>query len=160
MSLLKQVPGISHNVSQVLIAEIGTDMSRYPTHKHLCSWAGVCPGNNQSAGKRRSGRVRPGNVWLKAALCQAAWGASRTRRSYFSAQHRRLMTRRGAKRANIAVAHSLLTTCYYLLKERKPFADLGSEYFQKTPDPDRSAQHLVKRLKKLGYNVTLERPAA
>lgn len=157
---LDHVPGLSRTAAQVVIAEIGTDMSCYPTSRHLASWAGLCPGNNESAGKRRSGRVRQGNGWLKAVLCQAAWGASRTRRSYFSAQHKRIGSRRGTKRANIAVAHSLLVTCYHLIKGGTDYVDLGETYFQKTPDPQRTAEQLVKRLKKLGYEVKLERVAA
>jgi transposase len=157
---LDAVPGLNVRSAQIVIAEIGTDMGRFPAAKNLTSWAGVCPGNNESAGKRRSGRVRPGNGWLKAVLCQAAWAAGRTRRSYFSAQHRRLTTRRGVKRANIAVAHSLLVTCYHLLKTPEEYTDLGATYFEKAPDPERTAQHMVKRLEKLGYSVKLERPAA
>jgi len=157
---LDAVPGLNAKTAQVVIAEIGTNMGAFPSAKHLASWAGLCPGNNQSAGKRRSGRTRQGNGYLKAALCQAAWAASRTRRSYFSVQHKRLTTRRGVKRANIAVAHSLLTTCYYLLKEPREYVDLGIEHFQKTPDPERSAKHMVKRLEKLGYKVTIEKAAA
>lgn len=157
---LDKTPGLDVKSAQVVIAEIGADMSVFPTAKNLASWAGLCPGNDKSAGKRRSGRTRQGNGYLKAALCQAAWGASRTRRSYFSVQHKRLTTRRGVKRANIAVAHSLLTTCYYLLKGPREYVDLGVEHFQKTPDPERSAQHMVKRLQKLGYTVTIEKAAA
>ena len=135
-------------------------MSRFPSSRHLASWAGLCPGNHESAGKRRSGRTRQGNGYLKATLCQAGWGASRTRRSYFSAQHKRLTTRRGVKRANMAVAHSLLVTCYHLIKTPQDYKDLGPDYFQKTPDPERSAQQMVKRLQKLGYSVKIERVAA
>jgi transposase len=157
---LDQVPGLDVRSAQVVIAEIGTDMSCFPSARNLASWAGLCPGNNESAGKRRSGRTRQGNGYLKAVLCQAAWGASRTRRSYFSAQHKRLTTRRGVKRANIAVAHSLLVTCYYLLSEPRDFVDLGADYFQKAPDPQRAATQLVKRLERLGYRVKIESSAA
>jgi transposase len=158
---LDAVPGFHQRTAQNLIAEIGTDMSRFPTAKHLASWAGLCPGNNSSAGKRKSGRIRKANVWLKAALTQAAWGASRTRRSYYSAQHRRLTTRRGVKRATIAVAHSLLATTYSLLSKNKAFADLGGGYFEShRPDPTRQAEHMLKKLQRMGYKVTVERPAA
>jgi transposase len=158
---LDAVPGFHQRTAQNLIAEIGTDMSRFPTAKHLASWAGLCPGNNSSAGKRKSGRIRKANVWLKAALTQAAWGASRTRRSYYSAQHRRLTTRRGVKRATIAVAHSLLTTTYSLLSKNKQFVDLGASYFEsQRPDPSRQAEHMLKKLQRMGYKVTVERPAA
>jgi len=157
---LDAVPGMNQRVAQVVIAEIGTDMNRYPTAGNLASWAGLCPNTQESAGKRRSGRVRHGNGWLKAALVQAAWAAGRTRRSYFSEQHRRITLRRGAKRATVAVAHSLLVTCYHLISNGQEYADLGADYFKKPQDPERQAQILVKRLKKLGYAVTVNRPAA
>src|SRR5947209_6369966 len=157
---LDAVPGLDVRSAQIVLAEIGTDMSRFPSSRHLASWAGLCPGNHESAGKRRSGRTRQGNGYLKATLWQAGWGASRNRRSYFSAQHKRLTTRRGVKRANMAVAHSLLVTCYHLIKTPQDYKDLGPDYFQKTPDPERSAQQMVKRLQKLGYSVKIERVAA
>jgi transposase len=112
---LDEIPGFDQRTGQNVLAEIGIDMSRFPTASHLASWAGLCPGNNESAGKRKSGRTRKANRWLKAALTQSAWGASRTRNSYFSVQHRRLTTRRGVKRASIAVAHSLLRVAYELI---------------------------------------------
>jgi transposase len=157
---LDAVPGLNRTVAQVVIAEIGTNMSCYPTARDLASWAGLCPNTQESAGKRRSGRIRHGNGWLKAALVQAAWAAGRTRRSYFSEQHRRIATRRGVKRPNIAVAHSLLVVCYHLIKEGQQYADLGADYFKKPVDPERQAQLLVNRLKKLGYAVTVKRSAA
>lgn len=157
---LDTVPGLDVRSAQVVIAEIGTDMSCYPTAHCLAAWAGLCPNTRESGGKRRGGRIRSGNGWLKATLCQSAWSAGRTRRSYFSQQHRRLTTRRGAKRANIAVAHSLLVTCYHLIKNGTAYADLGADYFTKPLDPERQAQLLVKKLEKLGYAVTVQRPAA
>jgi transposase len=157
---LDAVPGVNQCVAEVVIAEIGTDMSCYPSVSALASWAGLCPNTEESAGKRRGGRTRHGNGWLKAALVQAAWAAGRTRRSYFSAQHRRISIRRGVKRANIAVAHSLLGVCYYLIKDGREYADLGADYFNKPVDAEREAQRLVKRLERLGYAVTATRPAA
>jgi transposase len=157
---LDAVPGLNTNVAHVVVAEIGTEMSRYPSSDALAAWAGLCPNTNESAGKRRGGRVRHGNGWLKAALVQAAWAAGRTRRSYFSQQHRRISVRRGAKRANIAVAHSLLVVCYHMIKNGREYADLGADYFKNPQDPGRQAQSLVKRLEKLGYAVTVTRPAA
>lgn len=159
---LDEVPGFDLRTGQNLIAEIGTDMSRFPTAKHLASWAGICPGNHQSAGKRKGGRIRKANGWLKGALTQAAWGASRTRRSYYSAQHARLTTRRGVKRATIAVAHSLLTTVHCVLSGSKPYADLGANYFQtRRPTPEQQANQMINKLKRLGYRVQVEhRPAA
>jgi len=156
---LDEAPGIDRRSGQVIVAEIGTDMTRFPSPHHLASWAGICPGNDRSAGKRRSGRTRQANRWLKAALTQAAWGASRTRRSYFSAQHRRLTTRRGVKRATIAVAHSLLVTAYHLLAERRDYVDLGVEHFDRKRTPHEQAQRMVRKLESLGYSVDI-RPAA
>jgi transposase len=157
---LDEVPGFNRRTAQNVLAEIGTDMSRFPTPHHLASWAGMCPGNNQSAGKRKSGRTRKANRWLKGALTQAAWGASRTRASYYSAQHRRLTTRRGVKRATIAVAHSLLLTTYCLLKHPTPYTDLGSSYFQTLQSPEERAQQLVRKLERMGYTVEVKRSAA
>ena len=157
---LDQVPGFDVRTGQNVLAEIGTDMSRFPSPHHLASWAGICPGNDKSAGKRRSGRTRKANRWLKAALTQAAWGASRTRRSYYSAQHRRIAARRGAKRATVAVAHALLVTAYCLLSDPRPYADLGAGYFDQPQSPQRQAERMVRKLQRLGYSVELKRPAA
>jgi transposase len=157
---LDEVPGFDRRSGQNVIAEIGTDMSRFATPRHLASWAGICPGNHQSAGKRKSGRTRRANGWLKAALTQAAWGASRTRRSYFSAQHARLTTRRSVKRATIAVAHSLLVTAHCLLSDPAPFKDLGAQYFEKNPDREQQAKKMIRKLRCLGYEVEVKRSAA
>ncbi len=161
---LAEVPGFDVRTGQNVIAEVGADVSRFPTPRHLASWAGMCPGNDRSAGKRKGGRTRKANRWLKAALTQAAWGASRTRRSYYSAQHRRLATRRGVKRATVAVAHSLLVTTHCLLSDLdRPYADLGAGYFEKPRTPEtaqRQADKLVRKLQRLGYAVDLKRPAA
>jgi transposase len=158
---LDEVPGFDRRTGQNVIAEIGVDMGRFPSARHLASWGGMCPGNDESAGKRRGGRTRKANRWLKAALTQAAWGAGRTRKSYFSQQHRRLTTRRGVKRATIAVAHSLLVVCYHLLREpNAAYRDLGADYFERRKDPDREAQRMVRRLERLGFTVDLHRPAA
>jgi transposase len=157
---LDEVPGFDARTAQNVIAEIGTDMSRFATPAHLASWAGMCPGNQQSAGKRQSGRTRKANHWLKGALTQAAWGAARTRRSYYSAQHARLTTRRGVKRATIAVAHSLLVTVHCLLSDPKPYIDLGAAYFEnQRPTPERQAQQMINKLQRMGYKVE-RRPAA
>jgi len=157
---LDAVPGFDRRTAQNVLAEIGTDMGRFPTPSNLASWAGICPGNNRSAGKRKGGRIRKANPWLKAALTQAAWGASRPRRSYFAAQHRRLAGRRGAKRATIAVAHSLLVTVHCLLSRGTPYADLGADHFTTVQTPDQQAQKLVRKLQRLGYEVEVKRPAA
>jgi transposase len=156
---LDAIPGFDIRTGQNVIAEIGTDMNRFPSPRHLASWAGMCPGNHESAGKRKGGRTRRANRWLKASLTQAAWGASRTRRSYYSAQHHRLTTRRGVKRATIAVGHSLLVTVHCLLSYPAPYFDLGATYFEQRLDPERQAQRMIQKLKRLGYSVDIK-PAA
>lgn len=156
MTMLDEIPGIDHRAAQNILAEIGTDMSRFPSAGHLASWAGLCPGNNQSAGKRRSGRMNDGNRWLKGTLNQCAWAASRKKDSYFAAQHRRIASRRGVKRATMAVAHSQLCVCFELLKHGQAYQDLGRDYFERH-DEDRMKGQLIKRLEKLGYTVTLNK---
>lgn len=154
------IPGFDKRTAQNVIAEIGTDMKRFPTPHHLASWAGICPGNHESAGKRKSGRMRKANNWLKGALVQAAWGAGRTKRSYFSRQHARLSVRRGVKRATIAVAHSLLVTVHCLLSRSTEYSDLGADYFaRQQPGVEDKARKMVEKLERLGYKVELK-PAA
>lgn len=151
---LDQVHGIDKRVAQSLIAETGGDMSKFPTDRHLASWAAVCPGQHESAGKSRSGRTRRGNRWLRATLVQAAWGASHTKDSYLAAQYKQLAKRGGRRRALIAVGHSILVIVYHLLKDETEYQDLGGDYFDRR-DRQRTTQHLVKRLQRLGYDVTL-----
>jgi len=152
---LDTIPGVGRRIAEVLVAEIGTDMTRFPTSRHLASWAGMCPGNNESAGKRRSGRTRKGSPWLRAALVEAAQAAGRTRQTYLGAQYRRLAARRGTKRAVVAVGHSILVIVYHLLRRDARYDDLGPRYFD---ERDRQAiQHrLVRRLQQLGLKVTVE----
>jgi transposase len=157
---LDEVPGFDQRTGQNVIAEIGMDMGRFPSGHHLASWAGICPGNNESAGKRKSGRTRKANRWLKTALTQAAWGASRTQRSYFRVQHHRLTKRRGVKRATIAVAHSLLLTVYSLMSSLDPYTDLGANHFENLNSPEKQAEKMIQKLKRLGYTVEVKRPAA
>jgi transposase len=159
LEILDEIPGIDRRAAENVLAEIGSDMSRFPTSGHLAAWAGLCPGNNQSAGKRRSGRMQQGNRWLKATLNQCAWAASRKKDSYFAAQHRRIASRRGVKRATMAVAHSQLCICWELLKNGQAYQDLGRDYFEKLNE-DRVKRHLVNRLEKLGYTVTLQKKEA
>jgi transposase len=160
LALLCSIPGVKRRTAEVLLAEIGTDMGRFPSARHLCSWAAVCPGNHESGGKRRSGHTRRGNRWLRAALLQAAWAATRVRGGYFGAQLRRIARRRGEKRAAVAVAHSLLTVVYHVLKHGVLYEELGAGYFDRL-QPDKLARYHVRRLAELGYDVQLERhPAA
>lgn len=153
--LLKEVPGISDIVAQVILAEIGSDMSRFPTNGHLRSWAGLCPRNDQSAGKRRSTRLRPGATWLKTILVQAAWAAVRSKDSYFRAQFLRIKSRRGTKKAIVAVAASLLTTVYSILKTGSVYRDLGPAHFDRL-NRHQAAARLLRRLQHLGYHVQLQ----
>jgi transposase len=156
---LDEIPGFDHRAAENVLAEIGVDMTRFPTSAHLASWAGMCPGNNESAGKRRSGRANEGDKWLKRTLNQTAWAASRKKNSYFQAQYHRLSKRRGPKRAIIAVGHSQLNVVYEMLKNGTRFADLGGDYFQ-TRNEDQIKAKLIARLQNMGYKVTLESQAA
>jgi transposase len=152
---LDAIPGVNRRTIEVVIAEIGTEMRRFPTAGHLNSWAGLCPGNEESAGKRLRSRTTRGNRWLRRALVETARAAARTKESYFKSQYARLAARRGRNRAAIAVAHSLLTVIYQLLSHPGTnYKDLGVTYFDQL-DPKRLTRHLVKRLEALGYNVTL-----
>ncbi len=159
---LDAIPGIGRVIAEVLLAEIGVDMSRFPTANHLASWAGMCPGHNESAGKKRSGKTRKGSPWLRAALVQAAHAAAHSKQSYLAAQYRRLTARRGTRKAAVAVGHSILVSVYHLLSHDCPYVDLGPTYFEQR-DP-RAQRRLVHRLEALGYNVQLtplaESPAA
>lgn len=154
---LDTIPGVGRETAEIIVSEIGTDMSRFPTADHLASWAGVAPGNKESAGKRLSGRTTKGNHALVDALTQAAWAASHTKHTYLSAQYRRLAARRGRKRALVAVAHSILVIAYHLVKNQENYRELGGDYFDKR-NPQTVAKRLVRRLESLGYNVTLEQP--
>lgn len=153
--LLDTIPGVGRETAEVIVAEIGTDMSRFPDANHLASWAGVAPGNNESAGKRRSGKTRKGNKALGVALNHAAHGAARTKNTYFSVQYHRLAGRRGKKRAIVAVEHSILVTAYHMIQRQEPYHELGGDYFDKRR-PQVTAKRLVKRLEQLGYQVSLQ----
>ena len=157
---LQTIPGVGQKVADVIIAETGADMDRFPDAAHLASWAGVCPGNNESAGKRFSGRTRKADVWLQAALVEAAWAAARTKDTYLSAQFWRLAGRIGKKKAATAVAHSILVIAYHLMTDPEAtYTDLGPDWFTRRNNPDARKARLVKQLAELGYEIEL-RPAA
>jgi transposase len=158
VSLLITIPGVAEIGAENIIAEIGADMSRFPSDKHLASWAGVCPGNNESAGKRKSGRTPKGNRWLRRTLGECGWAASRTKNTYLSAHYLRILPRRGKKRAVVAVGHSILVICYHLLKDKVPYRDLGADFFNKL-DPERQKRYHVKKLEDLGYDVQVSTAA-
>lgn len=154
---LRTIPGFDRHAAECVLAEVGIDMGVFPSASHLASWAGVCPGLRESAGKRQSGRARHGNRWLRVILVQAAWAASRTKDTYVSAQFRRISGRRGRKRALLAVGHTLLTIIYHVLKEGTVHRELGGEYLDRL-DGDRATKRLVHRLEQLGHTVTLSAP--
>lgn len=153
---IQTIPGIKEKAAESIIAEIGVDMSRFPSDAHISSWAGVSPGNNESAGKHRSGRTTPGNKWLKATLTEAAWAASRTRGTYLKARFQRLASRRGKKRACLAVGHTILTMAYHIIKEQCVYRELGANFFDRLNE-DRVVKRLTLRIMKLGYYVTVEK---
>ena len=156
---LDAIPGVGRRTAETLVAEVGTDMTRFPSARHLASWAGLCPANNESAGKRKSGMTRKGSPWLRSALVEAAHAAGHARRTYLGALYQRLAARRGKKRATVAVAHAILVIVYQLLSRADDYRDLGANYFD-----ERDRRHvqgrLVRRLSQLGFTVTLEPVAA
>jgi transposase len=151
---LDAIPGIDRRVAEVLLAEIGVDVSPFPSDGHLASWAGMCPGNNESAGKRRSGKTTKGSRWLRQALVQAAWAASHKKDSYFQAHAQNLMRRRGRKRGLVAVAHSLLLVIYHMLKDATQYRDLGHDFLDQIRSEHLIKFH-VKRLQQLGFTVAV-----
>jgi transposase len=155
IKILSTIPGISQLSAEVIAAEIGTDMARFPSQEHLISWAGLCPKNDESAGKRRSTRMRKGAPWLKTTLIQCAWAAARTKGSYLQAQFHRLRARRGAKKAIGAVAASILTAAYHMLKNGTLYQDLGTDHFDKRAK-GKQILRLVSRLENLGFAVQLQ----
>jgi transposase len=155
---LDGIPGVGRVTAEVLVAELGTDMTRFPTDRHLASWAALCPGNHESAGKRTTGKTRKGNRALRTALVEAAQAAGRSRATYLGAQYHRLAARRGKKKAIVAVAHSILVISYHLLKDGTSFTDLGPDFFDRR-DQDALERRLVSRLEALGNKVTVEKVA-
>jgi transposase len=154
--LLQTMPGIGVKTAEVIIAETGADMSRFPTAAHLAAWAGLAPSVHESAGKSWSMGSRKGNKWLCSALVEAAGSAARMKTNYLGAQYRHLAPRRGAKRAIVAVAHSMLVAAYYMLERDEPYRDLGADYFTRPIDPQIATRRLVAQLERLGHTVTLE----
>jgi transposase len=155
IELLKTIPGVKQRMAEVILSEIGTDMSRFPTHRHLASWAGLCPGNNESAGKRKSGKTRKGDRWLKRGLTESSWAVSRAKETYLSALYHRMVRRRGKKKATVAVAHAIIVIAYHILKHRAPYQELGADHFDQL-NVTYIKRHSIKRLEALGYKVILE----
>lgn len=153
--LLSSIPGVSVLSATTILAEIGRDMSRFPTAGHLVAWAGLCPGQNESAGKKKSSRLRKGAPWLKTMLVQCAWAAKRKKNSYYLAQFHRLKSRCGPQKAICAVAASILTAIYHMLKNGTPHHDLGADYFDRR-SPEAKARRLVTQLSRLGFQVKLQ----
>jgi transposase len=155
VQLLDTIPGVGETVAQIIVAEIGADMERFPTAHDLASWAGMCPGNNESAGKRKSGKTTKGSRYWRAALVQAAWAASHQQETYLAAQDKRLVKRRGKKKALVAVGHSILVMVYHLLQKPTPYQALGGDYFAQR-NVDQQRKRLIRQLESLGVKVTVE----
>jgi transposase len=160
VTLLVTIPGVSRRTAQVILAEIGADMSRFPTAGHLASWAGMCPGNNESAGKRKSGRTTKGSKWLRKALIEAGQAAGRSKNTYLAAQYAQIRGRRGPQRAAVAAGHSILVIAWHLLTNGEPYNDLGSDYFDRRRNSNTRQRRLVAQLEALGHKVTLQPAAA
>jgi transposase len=156
---LVTIPGVGRRIAENLLAEIGPEMGVFPSAGHLASWAGMCPGNNESAGKRKTGKTSKGNRWLRRSLIEAGWAATRSKNTYLSAQYRRLAPRRGKRRAVVALGHTILVAAYPILAQACPYNDLGADHFDRL-DPQRLTRHLVRRLERLGHKVILEPLAA
>jgi len=151
---LDTIPGIACEAAQAILAETGTNMGQFPSHKHLCSWAAQCPGNHESAGKHKSGKTAKANKWLDAVLTEVAWAASRTKGTYLNAQYHRLAPRRGKKRAIGAVKHSILTALYFMVRDQVAYNDLGPDHFTRI-NPDQQTRYHVRKLQALGHKVDL-----
>src|SRR5205085_4248467 len=153
--LIDEITGISEQVAQGLLAEIGVNMDQFPSAKHLASWVGMCPGNHESAGKRLSGKTRKGNPYARRLLIQAAHAAGKSKNTYLGAQYRRLASRKGSKKAAVAVGHSILVIIYHLLRDHESYQDLGGNYFDER-DRQVVQSQLIRRLERLGYQVELQ----
>ncbi|MGW5466011.1 IS110 family transposase [Streptomyces sp. NPDC003996] len=156
IELLTTVPGVSTRSAEMILAEIGADMARFPSAAHLASWAGMCPGNHESAGKRTSGKSRPGDPWLKSALGLAATAAARSKNTYLASRYKRIAIRRGKKRALVALGHTILTSIWHMLANDAEYTDLGADYFLQRTGRARQTRRLVSQLNMLGYQVSLQ----
>jgi transposase len=156
VALLLTIPGVDRRTAEVVLAEIGPDMGRFPSSAHLASWAGVCPGNHESAGKHYSGRTRKGSKWLRTALVQAANAAARSKDTYLAAHYQRIKGRRGHHKAIVAVAHSILVIVWHLLTGNQPYSDLGGDYFVKRHHSEAYKNRLIRQLERMRYKVTVE----
>lgn len=161
VELLQTIPGVGRQVAEVVVSEMGVKLEKFPSERHLASWVGLCPGNDESAGKRRSGKTSKGNQSLRTALVQAAWAATHTKETYLSAQYRRLVKRKGRKKALIAVAHTIVVIIYHVIGRQESYRELGGDYFEKQRS-EGQCQRLIRQLEGLGMKVTVEeqRPAA
>ncbi|AIS52636.1 transposase IS116/IS110/IS902 family protein [Thermoanaerobacter kivui] len=159
LALLDTIPGVGRRTAEQIIAEIGTNMEQFPSAAHLCSWAGLCPGHNESAGKQKSARTRKGNQKLRSSLIEAARAASRAKDTYLSSQYHRIAARRGANRAAVAVAHSILIIVYHILKQKQPYIELGPTYYEEKKR-NMIIRQSLKKLESLGLKVTVESAAS
>jgi transposase len=157
VSLRDTIPGVARRAAEMIVAEIGTEMTRFPSADHLASWAGVAPGHHESAGTRASGKTRKGHRFLRTTLVPAAHAAVRTKGPYLSAPYQRLAAQRGKKRALLAVAHSILVRAYDIIQRQEPYREAGADFFDRL-QPEDTARRLVKRLESLGYHVTVQSP--
>jgi transposase len=155
IALLDQITGVSRRVAEIILAEIGIDMSRFPSPRHLASWACLCPGNNESAGKRKSGKTRKGSHWLRTALVEAGWAASHSKSTYLAEHYHRIARRRGRKRACVATAHTILVIVHRMLSDLVEYRDLGADFYERHTKEE-TVQGLISRIHKLGYNVALQ----
>ncbi len=160
VTVLISIPGVSLVTAQTIVAEMGVDMTKFPTAGHLCAWAGVAPASYESAGKRRPAGTRKGATWLRRTLVEAARAASRSKGTYYSAQYARIAKRRGPNKAAVAVAHSILETAWHLLVNNSPYQDPGSDYFDRRNNPARQVKRLQERIEALGYEVTINEKVA
>jgi transposase len=160
IEVLREVPGLERTAIEIVLAETGGDTSRFPSAGHLASWAGLCPGNHESAGKRKKVGTPPGNPWLRRVLIESARAAARAKGSYFGAQYAQIARRRGPNKAAVAVAHSLVVVIWHILSTGEHYTDPGREFFERRRDPERETDRLVRQLRQLGYDVDLQPSAA